>query len=117
MSDALRHVPPVTIANALATGLLLNLDGEQQLFPWALVEEVCVGTARTPMGDMFTLALQLSIGRTIVAFEQQAIWPKLIEQLSAGLPAVEPFAVWGPQLIDDPAAAIFIYERQGEAGS
>ena len=104
---------PATLAEASATGLVLDFGYKRQRVAWFEVEDIAVGTmSGSGDGILFTLAIGLTNGRTIVTREGRPVWRSLIEALPHGLPDVMPFNAWSTTLIDEAARTIVIYVRQ-----
>lgn len=103
---------PVTLAEATDAGLILNFDKKDQDATWFEVEDIAVSTMSGPGGGvLFTLAIGLANGRTIIVREGQKAWRSLIEALPCGLPGVMPFSAWSTALVNEPARTIVIFAR------
>lgn len=102
----------VTLAEVTGAGLVLDLGYQYQHVTWFEVEDIAVGTMSGSGGGMlFTLAIGLASGRTIIVREGQPAWRSLIEALPLGLPEVIPFTAWSAALVSAPSAPICIYAR------
>lgn len=103
---------PVTLAEVTDAGFIIDFGNENQNAIWFEVEDIAVGTMSGPgSGVLFTLAIGLADGRTIIIREGQKVWCSLIEALPCGLPGVTPFSAWSAALVNEPARTIVIFAR------
>lgn len=90
------------LTSASPAGLTAIVNGETETRAWSSITSVGATIVEHCGANIFVLALSFDDLRTFVAGEIEPAWTPVIEQLHLQLPGVEPFALWGPRLIETP---------------
>jgi len=90
------------LTSASSDGLIAIVNGKPETRPWSSITSAGATIVEHGGVNIFVLALSFDDLRTMVLGEIEPAWPSVIEQLHVQLPGVEPFAAWGPRLIEAP---------------
>lgn len=95
-----------TIVGIEDAGLRVSVGERAELRSWSTIDNITV--ALVPSGDasIFVLAVGFHDGRVLVLGEVEPAWRKVAEPLHLYLPGVEPFAEWGPRLVQNPGVVM-----------
>ncbi len=99
------------------SGLLLQIDGRQEVAPWSTISTVNAVLAlidRTSDQRIPVLVFEIVVGadeRTFIVGESEPQWDPLASTLSDYLPGMPSFDIWGAELAASGMA--LLYERTG----
>ncbi|MDB5726720.1 MAG: hypothetical protein JWQ16_3474 [Novosphingobium sp.] len=90
------------LTSASPAGLVAIVNGKPETRPWSSITSASATIVEHGGSNIFVLAMLFDDGRTFVVGEIEPAWASTIDQLHGQLPGVEPFASWGPRLIESP---------------
>lgn len=95
-----------TIVGIEDAGLRVSVGERAELRSWSTIDNITA--ALVPNGDasIFVLAVGFHDERVLVLAEMEPAWREVVESLHLYLPGGEPFAEWGPRLLQSPGVAM-----------
>jgi hypothetical protein len=90
------------LTSASPDGLTAIVNGQSEQRPWSSITSASATIVEHGGVNIFVLALTFDDTRCFVVGEIEPAWTPIIEQIHVQLPGVEPFASWGPRLIETP---------------
>jgi hypothetical protein len=90
------------LASASPDGLIAVVDGKPEMRTWSSITSAGATIVEHGAANIFVLALSFDDTRSFVIGEIEPAWASIVQYLHVQLPGVEPFASWGPRLIENP---------------
>lgn len=97
------------ISGASAEGIRVEINGAQSVVPWSSIELISAANVVHGLAAIFVIGFELHGGCSLMLSEIEPAWSEVVDLLHIHLDDVEPFAVWGPLMIAEPAV-IVVYD-------
>ncbi|RYM07843.1 hypothetical protein [Sphingobium cupriresistens] len=109
--------PESEIIGIAEAGLMLSVEGQEQIAPWSAITMVEAVLALVDWaGDQRIAVLVIAImldadERIFIVAESELLWAPLVSILSQILPGIPSVKIWGAQLAA--SGKVALYERAG----